>query len=194
MTATTDYSNQGLVFARYSACEEDGSCLFDTIRKIINNGWTTQDYRNLATEELKKKYSSDVEINDRPRHEYWQFITQKGSWGGADELQIFAKHFLIDFRVLILKDARITSVQSFGEDLNNLIGFAYLLYDCDKKHYDPLILLKTDGTLIGTIFENNTSNYIEKILQATFIHRINSTGITPASSCFKLSEIYSSNG
>ncbi|CAF1056329.1 unnamed protein product [Didymodactylos carnosus] len=194
MTTTTDYSNQEFVFVRYSACEEDGSCLFDTIRKIINNGLTIQDYRNLAAEKLKKKYSSDVEINGRPRDEYCQFITQKGSWGGADDLQIFAEHFLIDFRVLILTDARITSVQSFGEHLNNLIGFAYLLYDCDKKHYDPLILFKTDGTLIGTVFENNSSNYIESILQDTFIHRINSTGIIPTASCFKLSEIYSSNG
>lgn len=176
MPTITDNSSTDLVFGVWPASGEDGSCLFESVRMLMSMShtyYTTQDLRSLCSNFLKYNYKSpDGRINEKPEEEHWELIKEKGYWGSAVDLKALTRYFLIDFRVIIMENKKITSpVQSFAVDIPEIQEFCYLLYN--GSHYDPLAMVNADFTRFQTKFYVSQSDEIQSILKVTFIDFIN---------------------
>lgn len=121
----------------------DNSCLFMSVYFALSGG----DYDPAAGAALRQVIADTVAADrhtyneaflGRPNREYCTWILNEEHWGGAIELSILSRYYLLE---IVAVDAQNVRLHRFGED----VGYAnriLLLYD--GIHYDPLLLEPLD--------------------------------------------------
>ena len=118
---------------------DDNSCLFNAVAYVM--GETRREIRGGDSAGLREavvavfradpaRYS-EVMLG-RPVNEYCAWIREKGSWGGALELQALSKHFR---RRIYAFDIQTLRVDRYGEE-EDYAEAAFVVYD--GIHYDAL--------------------------------------------------------
>uniref|UniRef100_A0A2R5LG25 Ubiquitin thioesterase OTU n=1 Tax=Ornithodoros turicata TaxID=34597 RepID=A0A2R5LG25_9ACAR len=121
----------------------DNSCLFMSVYFALSGG----DYDPAAGAALRQVIADTVAgdchtYNEaflgRPNREYCTWILNEEHWGGAIELSILSRYYMLE---IVAVDAQNVRLHRFGEDA----GYSsriLLLYD--GIHYDPLLLESLD--------------------------------------------------
>lgn len=125
---------EGLIMIR-RVIPADNSCLFNSIAYALENKskQKAKDLRRIiATYVHKDPEQYNEAVLERPNDKYCQWILKDESWGGAIELEIFAKHYKVEICAVDIENIIITVLGS-GQNYKKRI---YVLYD--GIHYDIL--------------------------------------------------------
>ncbi|KAL7746353.1 ubiquitin-specific protease otu1 [Sorochytrium milnesiophthora] len=125
----------GLLVRR--AIADDNNCLFESVRYVVDKQRTVDQLRKLVVTAIRADPSEYSEaVLGRPVDAYCAWISKNGSWGGAIELAIFAKHYRTE---ICSVDVQTTRVDRFGEGMYP--QRACVLYS--GIHYDAVAVTPT---------------------------------------------------
>ncbi|XP_057298079.1 ubiquitin thioesterase OTU1-like [Hydractinia symbiolongicarpus] len=131
----------------------DNSCLFASLSLVMLSDTSfANELRQLAATCIAQ---DPVAYNEaflgKTNSEYCQWLSQPDHWGGAIELNVFAKHYQMEIDVADIQSGRI---DRFGED-EHYDNRVFLLYD--GIHYDALALEEND-VITQTVFPTTDMN------------------------------------
>ncbi|CAF1503157.1 unnamed protein product, partial [Rotaria sordida] len=146
------------VFRPFRISSEEGSYLLESIQMIMNNG----NYDSNEIPALHDKLCSTIKeihrendymIEGKYPKEYCAAIAKPGFW--PDALQFLSKIFSVKFYVYKIVDGSVEPQPlGFGDDFPYLHSCAYLIFNNDSQHYEPLCLFNSKDvqTIIKTKF------------------------------------------
>ncbi|XP_019854085.1 PREDICTED: ubiquitin thioesterase OTU1-like isoform X1 [Amphimedon queenslandica] len=135
----------------------DNSCLFASVNILVNGNTPSYELREIVSSVIASqphKYT-DAMLG-RPRDEYVQWILKDVSWGGGIELLIFSNFYEIE---LVVVDIQTLRLDRFGKGYSSK---GFLIYD--GIHYDPLVLLSPNGTILQRLFSQSNESITESAL------------------------------
>jgi len=133
----------------------DNSCLFASVSFVMLSGNTefANDLRQLAATCISDDPVTYCEaFLGKSNAEYCSWLSGADHWGGAIELNVFARYYQTEIDVADVQSGRL---DRFGEDAN-YGNRVFLLYD--GIHYDPLGL-ESNGEIIQTVFPCSAYNF-----------------------------------
>lgn len=141
--------------ARRYEVPSDNTCLFYSIDFVLNDGIVINDRaRNLRSLVANKVLTNTTNLDTffgeltlgQSIDDYCAWIQSDGSWGGATELAILAKHFKICICAVDIKTLRIDRYCSEYSSKSS-----FILYD--GIHYDPMYMDYNNQTKV--VFDLN---------------------------------------
>ncbi|CAF1462467.1 unnamed protein product [Adineta steineri] len=139
-TASGEHSVQFIL--RRQQVPGDGSCLFNALNFLINDGNFDVHNADNANLQLRHQIAHIIEeqpdiytgsVLGRPPEDYVQWIRNTNSWGGAIEIGVFAEAYQIEVRVLNLTTGRIIPIGP-----SNATRYAYVTWN--RTHFEPIYL------------------------------------------------------
>lgn len=139
----------------------DNSCLFTSInylmKKILDLN-CQKDMRELIAQTVR---DDPVNFNEailgKTNSAYCDWIRNSTSWGGCIEIMILSKYYKIEICVV---DIRTCRIDRFGEDCSYSMRI-YVLYD--GIHFDPIHLIKEDGSIQTQFSTNDDITFVKAI-------------------------------
>lgn len=141
--------------------DADNSCLFSSIAYLLDRSNFNEDsslkFRQIIINYLLDDLF-DVNLLDKPKDEYIEYIANPKNWGGALEVKMFSEIFK---KQIVCIDVKTNRSDIYGED-KKYPQRIYLLYN--GIHYDPLVMNMDQGADPSTditIFDSNDNEVFE---------------------------------
>ncbi|CAF1624336.1 unnamed protein product, partial [Didymodactylos carnosus] len=145
------------------------TCLFGTIKYILCNIGMDNEYYDLAAKLNKEDRNIHNAFQENCTTSHSENIQQQGFGDAGIILSSFSILCKIEFRVCFMQNNNITQIFPFDENFN-FTHCAYILYDGNRRHYDPLCLLNSNGTYDAVVLCDAPHT---QSLFATYIRNVN---------------------
>jgi len=142
---------------RRGKVDGDGSCLYTSFRHVndILKSMDNKRLRSMVADYILKHpnlHLSALESGTRYRtvEEYCSQIEKHNLWGGEPEIRALVmlsrKLIRLVSKTKTAQREYVINIFDYGEDIESFKECVYILYDEEKKHYDPLYVINKENS------------------------------------------------